>query len=167
MTLIDLIENDIDAKKIFGLKEMEIIKKQGLGLKLSQSEKNRLSRDIRPKLNAIKKLSVFKDQFDLKKAFLTKQQINLLKNQIILDKMGNKVKHIYLFGSFLTNKFSENSDIDIAIEFENITKKEASEFKLRIIQNLTDKFDISVLNTLPKNIQAEVVKNGRIIYSNK
>jgi hypothetical protein len=50
MGILQLIRADNDARKIFGAKELKIIEKQLFGVRLTQSEKNRLSRDIRRKL---------------------------------------------------------------------------------------------------------------------
>jgi hypothetical protein len=33
---------------------------------------------------------------------------------------SHKVNHLYVFGSILTNKFSENSDIDLIVTFKEI-----------------------------------------------
>jgi len=46
---------------------LKIIEKQLWGVSLTQSEKNRLSRDIREKLRFIDKVSRFEDEFGLKK----------------------------------------------------------------------------------------------------
>ena len=57
MNFKNLLKNSKNVRKIFGKKEIEIILKQLEGITLTQSEKNRLSRDIRPKLKVIKELS--------------------------------------------------------------------------------------------------------------
>ena len=54
MSLINIIKTNKDIRKIFGKKELVIIEKQLLGVSLTQSEKNRLSRDIRKKFEVIK-----------------------------------------------------------------------------------------------------------------
>jgi len=33
---------------------------------------------------------------------------------------SHKVKYLYAFGSVLTNKFSEKSDIDLIVDFDNV-----------------------------------------------
>ena len=66
MSLINLLKNK-DARKIFGKRELKIIEKQLQGISLTQSEKNRLSRDIRKKFEFISKVSGFKEEFKLKK----------------------------------------------------------------------------------------------------
>ena len=58
MELLDSLKADKDSRKIFGSKELKIIEKQLMGIKLTQSEKNRLSRDIRKKLRFIKEIPV-------------------------------------------------------------------------------------------------------------
>ena len=52
---------------------------------------------------------------------------NILENNI--DKIktlceNHKVKSLYVFGSILTNKFNEESDIDMIVDFENIDVNE-------------------------------------------
>ena len=54
MSLIQFLKKENNARKIFGKRELKIIEKQLFGLNLTQSEKNRLSRDIRKKLEFIK-----------------------------------------------------------------------------------------------------------------
>ena len=51
--LISIIKDE-KIRTLFGKRELEIIEKQLLGIKLSNSEKTRLSRDIRKKFEAIK-----------------------------------------------------------------------------------------------------------------
>lgn len=167
MTLYELIKNDPLSLKVFTKAELEIIKKQLLGINLSQSEKNRLSRDIRPKFKFIKRCSVFKEEFEIKKGNEIFKQIEILKNNILLDKIGNYVKKIYLFGSFIQKNMSNKSDIDIAIEFQDIDIKEISQFKKRILIEKHEIFDISIFNNLPDEIKNEVKNNGKIIYENK
>ena len=67
MNLIDFLKKSKDSRKIFGAGELKIIEKQLLGINLTQSEKNRLSRDIRKKLGFIKEASRFEEEFILKK----------------------------------------------------------------------------------------------------
>ena len=52
--LLNFLKSNENARKIFGERELKIIEKQLLGVNLTQSEKNRLSRDIRLKFNFIK-----------------------------------------------------------------------------------------------------------------
>ena len=59
MALLEFLKNNKNARKIFGKKELEIIFKQLEGMPLTQSERNRLSRDIKPKLEFIREISNF------------------------------------------------------------------------------------------------------------
>src|SRR3989344_2493462 len=82
--------NNKNARLIFGKRELKIIEKQLLGINLTQSEKNRLSRSIRKKFDFIKEANNFSDYFELKKGFLTKEAINEAKELILKDILKNK-----------------------------------------------------------------------------
>ena len=55
--------------------------------------------------------------------------MTLIMNRIVADRIDDliklcntyKVKTMYVFGSVCTDKFSDNSDIDILISFDNLT----------------------------------------------
>ena len=66
LSFLQTLQKHPDARKIFGKRELKIIQKQMLGIKLTQSEKNRLSRDIRKKLIFIQEISKYSKEFDLK-----------------------------------------------------------------------------------------------------
>lgn len=167
MTLYEFIKNEKLARTIFAKGEIDIIKKQLLGINLTQSEKNRLSRSIRLKFKFIKKCSVFKDEFEIKKGGEIFKQLKILKDNMLLDKLGKKIKKIYIFGSFVKNEMDEFSDVDIAIEFDSIDLKEATLFKKRMMVKKNKLFDLSIFNNLPKNIQDEVKNNGKILYKSE
>jgi|SRR3989338_5725890 len=164
MGLLQLLKSDKNARKIFGKSELKIIEKQMLGINLSQSEKNRLSRDIRVKFEFIDKVSLFKDNFQLMKGSETKKLIDEIKNIILKDQLRNQIKNIKVFGSFVNKKFTFKSDIDIAVEFKNIDLREATLFRKRILGQAPQKADIQVYNVLPEKIKKEIDKDGRIIY---
>ena len=153
-----------EARKIFGQRELKIIEKQLWGVNLTQSEKNRLSRDIRKKFEAIKKLSKFEDEFDLKKGKEVKRLIDDALEVIKDHKSFHKIKKILLFGSTTENYRTYRSDIDIAVLFDNITLREATKFRIHVSGRVNDKIDIQVYNHLPRKITKEIDKNGKIIY---
>lgn len=167
MTLFEFIKDESLARKVFGKAEIEIIKKQLLGINLNQSEKNRLSRDIRPKFEFIKRCSVFKEEFNIKKGGEIYKQLAILRDKMLLDKEGKKIKRIFIFGSFAENKMTSESDIDISVEFTKINIKEASLFKKRILAEKKEIFDLSIFNNLPENIKEEVKRNGEIFFKDK
>jgi len=163
MSLINLIKEE-NARKIFGKREIKIIEKQLLGINLTQSEKNRLSRDIRKKLDFIKKISPFGEEFELKKGAETKKIIEETKEVIKKDRLFKGIKEIILFGSIIENKLTHQSDIDIAVKFNNIDLREATLFRARIAGNSNKRVDIQVYNCLLKNIKKEIDEKGRTLY---
>jgi predicted nucleotidyltransferase len=166
MNLIQFLKTNEDSRKIFGERELKIIEKQANGINLTQSEKNRLSRDVRKKLHFIKDISRFSDEFGLKKSSSIKSMINETKETILNNPLRNKIRNIILFGSAVENKLTIKSDIDIAVEFSEITEKQAFDFRKKISGQISEKIDIQVFNVLPKKIKKEIINKGRIIYSN-
>ncbi len=164
MKLINLLEKNKNIRKLFGKREIVIIKKQLLGVKLTQSEKNRLSRDIRKKFEAIKSLIPYEEEFEIKKGFENKKLINEVKQEILNSEYSDRIKRIILFGSAAQNELTLLSDIDIAVEFDKIEDKEAIKFRLRIAREFSDRLDIQVYNILPEKIEKSIDKNGKVIY---
>jgi len=164
MEILRFLKENKEARKIFGKKELEIIEKQLLGINLTQSERNRLSRDIRVKFEFIKKLAGFEPEFKLKKGSEIKKIVEETKNIILDDELFKKIKQIILFGSFVENKMTFRSDIDIAVKFDNLDLKEATKFRLRISGRINEKADVQVYNVLPPKIKEEIDEKGRILY---
>ena len=165
MELITFLKNNPNSRKIFGERELKIIEKQIHGVNLTQSEKNRLSRDIRKKLEFIKELAKFSDEFELKKASSSKKLIQEVKEEILNNSLKNKIKKIIVFGSFVEKKLNLNSDLDIAVEFDEIKDKEAFNFRKIVLGNISDKIDLQVFNILPEKIKKEIREKGKIIYN--
>ncbi len=164
MSLINFLKENKNSRKIFGKQELRIVDEQLNGIPLTQSEKNRLSRDIRPKLEFVKECSKFQDQFKLKKGEINQQLIEEAKTEILNDRLRKKIRRILLFGSIIENELTIRSDIDIAVEFDRINSKEATLFRIRISGRINDKIDIQVLNTLPDKIKKEIVKKHKVLY---
>lgn len=155
------------ARRIFGERELKIIEKQLWAIRLTRSEKNRLSRDIRRKLEFIKEAARFADEFRLKKGADLRMEVNEAVEVIREDEAFNNIKRIWLFGSTTSNERNLTSDIDIAAEFKELTQKEAVEFRKRVSGNFGANVDVQVFNVLPKKIQDDILKNGRVIYERK
>jgi len=162
MNLLEFLKKNRDARKIFGERELKIIEKQLWGISLTQSEKNRLSRDIRKKFNFIAEVSKFYEEFELKKATFVKSIIDEAKKLILESKYLPRIKRIFLFGSTVENQRTFRSDIDIAIEFDEINNKEAVRFRTDMFFN--DKVDTQVYNVLPEKIKKEIDIKGKILY---
>src|SRR3990167_4371535 len=142
-----------NARRIFGRKEIEIISKQLDGLMLTQSERNRLSRDIKPKLGFIKEASKFDKEFGLKKDQDAKRLIERAVDLILLDNLKEKIQAILLFGSRVNGVITPRSDIDICVVFDKIEREEADKFRIRILGNFSTIMDIQVFNVLPQKIK--------------
>lgn len=164
MSLLTIIKKSPNIRKIFGKRELIIVEKQLLGVPLKQSEKTRLSRDIRKKLEAIKELARFEDDFKLKKGAEIKNLIQEAKTVILENKLFSRIKRIMLYGSYVENKLRLNSDIDMAVEFTNITNEEVIKFRKEVLGKVNEKLDIQVFNVLPKNIKKEITSKGKTIY---
>lgn len=162
--MIDLVIKEPFARTLFGKAEINIIKKQVKGIKLTQSEKNRLSRDIRPKFKAIKEFSNYEDEFELKhnqnKIFFQKRIIQLVKEHPLFP----KVKAIILFGSHANNTQNLFSDMDFAVILDNATRKESFEFEITILGDLPDKIDFHVFNELPTKVKKTIRENHKVIF---
>jgi len=164
MSFLNLLKKDPDARKIFGEREIKIIEKQLYGVSLSQSEKNRLSRDIRVKFDFIQKLSPYSNFFKLKKGFEIDRIIDFAKEDILDDKLGSKVKEIILFGSVVDNKLTLDSDIDIAIKIDGLSNSEQTELRIRLLGRVSERVDIQIYDFLPSKLKKEVDSKGKVLY---
>ena len=164
MPLLKLLKEDARARKIFGERELKIIEKQLLGVNLTQSEKNRLSRDIRVKFDFIKKVAGFEKEFELKKGAEIKRYIEESKEIILNDPLRKKIEGILLFGSAAENKLTLKSDIDLAVKFDKISLKEATLFRKRIAGQVNSKVDVQVYNILPTKIKKDIDNKGKALY---
>lgn len=164
MGILELVRNEKEMRKLFGERELKIIEKQLLGVQLSPSERTRISRDIRPKFDVIRKLILFEKEFKLKKAQNIKFLIEEAKEVILENKNFGGVKRIFVFGSYVDNSLRLSSDVDIAVEFKDISTKDAGKFILRMGGLLNEKIQISVFNILPEKIKMEILNKGRVIY---
>lgn len=166
--LKDVLKSNTNARKIFGKKEIEIIVKQLEGARLTQSEKNRLSRDIRSKLDFIKEISLLKDEFKLERNQENKNIIRKAITAINSDEESKNIIALLLFGSFADNSFTQRSDIDIAVLFKDkISLKRATKFRIRVSGQIHDKVDIQVFNVLPQKIKKDIARNHRVLYAKK
>ncbi len=163
MTLLKTLTQS-ELRKLFGKRELVIIKKQLLGVPLKNSEKTRLSRDIRKKFEAISLLVPFAKEFELKKGAEIKRQIEKAKGSILETKYFPHIKRIILFGSVAENKPTLLSDIDLAVEFVSLADGEATFFRREVLGQLNDKFDVQVYNQLPAKIKKEIDQKGKVIY---
>lgn len=164
MNLIQFLKKNQLSRKVFGQRELKIIEKQLYGVALTQSEKNRLSRDIRKKFEFVQQAARYEEEFKLKKGAEIKKIIEDSIETIKRHPRFKDIKAIKLFGSHAENMSTLFSDVDIAVIFDNITDNEAAQFRINILGKCYDKADIQVYNTLPGKIKNEIDKKGRIVY---
>lgn len=164
MSLTAFIKTHPDIRKIFGKKELLIIEKHQSGVSLTQSESNRLSRDIKKKFEIIRKLAPLLETSELKKGAEVKEMIEETKSAISNDILNKKIKRIILYGSAAENKLTLSSDIDLAVDFTEINKDEAFSFRKRILGRSNERIDIQVYNELPEKIRKEIDSKGKILY---
>jgi uncharacterized protein len=91
------------------------------------------------------------------------EQINLLMNNLRKMEDFNSVEFVILFGSQSQMSSSELSDYDFVIYYKG-NKKQRFDFRMKILGNLSDKFDIKIFQDLPLFVQKDVFK-GKVIYS--
>ena len=162
MELINVIKKP-EMRRIFGERELEIIEKQLMGIRLTPSERTRLSRDIKKKFLAIQMLSSYSLDV-LKKGYELKNKINIIKEGIMQSKYFPKIKRIILYGSSAYGIRTFRSDIDIAVEFDKINKKEAFQFSIEFAESKTQ---VEVYNFLPDKIKKEIDEKGSVLYERK
>ncbi len=163
--MLRFLKENKNTRKVFGKRELKIIEKQLIGINLTQSEKNRLSRDIRPKFEFIRECARYSDYFKLKKGIITKEKIQEAKKEILKDKLSKDIDKIIIFGSFIKKEFMFDSDIDLAVKFKKeLDLKESTLFRKRIHANVSDQMDIQVFGNLPEKVQEDINKTGRIIF---
>ncbi len=85
---------------------------------------------------------------------LVKTNVEKLKN---IDGF-EKVKFIILYGSAAEGTTRENSDIDLCIDFD-AGDYESSKFRLRVLSELPDFFDVQIFAQLPVYVKKEVLKS--------
>ena len=163
-SLLNFIKSNENSRRIFGKREIKIIEKQQLGVSLTQSEKNRLSRDIRKKFEFIRQACAFSGEFGLKHGSIIKTIIKESIEAILEDILFKDIKKIFLYGSAAENKLTLSSDIDIAVEFSDISIKEATLFRKRVSGRVNPRIDIQVCNHLPDKIKNEIKTKGKVLY---
>lgn len=75
----------------------------------------------------------------------------------------DRVKFIFLFGSYALKKQNNLSDIDFAVFYDG-NSKERFKFRLKLMAKFPDKFDIHIFQDLPLHVRMNVLK-GKIIYA--
>ncbi|MBI2141981.1 nucleotidyltransferase domain-containing protein [Candidatus Woesearchaeota archaeon] len=167
MGMADFLKTSKNSRRVFGRKEIEIMLKQLDGSLLTQSEKNRISRDIKPKLELVREMAKYESEFRLQKNQDSKLLIENALDTILKDELSDRIRAVLLFGSFSDKTYTSRSDIDICAVFRAISLKEATEFRIRVSGQLPEKADVQVFNILPQKIKREIARNHKVLYRAK
>ncbi len=90
---------------------------------------------------------------------LVKNSVERLKNIEGFE----KVRFIILYGSAAEGVSRENSDIDLYIDYDAKTDYERSMFRLKVLSELPDIFDVQIFDQLPLYVKKEVLK-GKVVF---
>lgn len=164
MSLLEFLKREPNARLIFGKRELVIIRRQLMGEQLKQSERNRLSKFIRPKLRFISAASKYEGEFKLERRVTIDNLIEKAKQTILSDKVGKKAKAILLFGSHVSGFTTFRSDVDVCALFDNIPESEAFKFQIRVSSKLPEIIDVRVFNTLPLKVKIGVISAFKVIF---
>ena len=91
---------------------------------------------------------------------LIKNSVERLKNLQGFE----KVNFIVLYGSSVEGVPRAESDIDLCIDIDADTEYERSCFRLKILSELSDLFDVQIFEQLPLYVKKEVIK-GKVIFA--
>lgn len=80
-----------------------------------------------------------------------------------------RVKSLYVFGSILTNRFSENSDVDMEVDFNEMPLEEYVDNYLNLKEALEELFDRDVDLLESRAIENPILRNNidkskRLVY---
>ncbi len=82
---------------------------------------------------------------------------------VIIQK--KEILGILLYGSYLMDKETSRSDIDICIIAPNEDIHQLISFILQNVNVTTKKYDVRVFQELPLYIKIQVIENGELLYS--
>lgn len=97
---------------------------------------------------------------------LIREKLELLSDSFYRE-LG--IKLVYLFGSFVTERFDNRADVDIALLFEDGLKstelfRRSALFQAKAAKIIDTKLDVSILNLASPLLKYEVVVNGEILF---
>ncbi len=90
---------------------------------------------------------------------LVKNSVERLKN----IQGFKKIRFIILYGSAAEGRTRENSDIDLCIDYDAKTDHECSKFRLKVLSELPDLFDVQIFEQRPLYVKKEILK-GKVIF---
>jgi len=149
----------ISVMVILTPKEEKIIRKKLLNEKLSQTEKNRLSRAIRPKLREISKI----DSQNILQGLEYNPHIIAIENKIVNIIKNNVIEldSIILYGSVVQTNYHSYNDIDIII----VTKSKVYSSEIEKSSKISEIREILKNNSIISDI--EIISRDNLTNSYK
>nr|QNO46766.1 hypothetical protein DEIDBPHB_00015 [Methanosarcinales archaeon ANME-2c ERB4] len=88
-----------------------------------------------------------------------------LKRQISEDFsfLKSRLLGIILFGSYMDDSYTIRSDIDVCLVVGGRNAKEI--FNMFLAEDVTEKYDIKIFETLPRYMKAEVLENAVVVWA--
>lgn len=80
----------------------------------------------------------------------------------ILQLGGDKVKFIILFGSRARGDARKDSDYDLCVYYEG-NEKEAFRFRVLVLGNLPDKYDVQIFQLLPLPLKGSASREDSLL----
>ena len=93
--------------------------------------------------------------------FISRDKLECKLKEILLD--NEKIYGCYIFGSYGTEDFTEESDIDIAI-ITDIDLRNLYRLQDRLEEELDINIDLLNIRELPKYIQLQITSRGDIVF---
>jgi len=89
------------------------------------------------------------------------------RNLGILFNKENKVLVAYMFGSYVKDNRTAESDIDVAVLLSEIPQK-MLQYHLHLVNELSQvlgsEVDLVILNTAPPLLKHQTIKHGKVVY---
>lgn len=91
---------------------------------------------------------------------------DLIKQQIT-DILKIDTEFIFLMGSFDTERFREDSDIDVAVFWKsNVSEEKKKDIHLQIEKKINRDIDLVTLNKIDEIFARQVLETGRLLLCN-
>lgn len=94
---------------------------------------------------------------------IVEEMIEMIKDYLLNE--NDNIKLIYIYGSFGSSNFNEQSDIDIALYDKELDFEQRMELSLGLEGLVGREVDIVNLVEVDINFAAEILFNGKNIYS--
>ncbi len=88
-------------------------------------------------------------------------------NEINTFCKSNKIKKLSLFGSYLRNNYSKDSDVDLLVEFEEDTGYgllDLARMERELSEIIGKKVDLRTTNELSRYFRDTIVKEAKVEY---